>query len=392
MIFSPFQDHKLSLLGFGAMRLPLLADGSLDEPQITAMVDYAIASGINYFDTAYPYHGGLSELVMGRALNRHPRDSFRLATKYPGHQLSSSYDPAAIFEEQLRKCGVGYFDFYLLHNVCELSLATYLDPRWGILEYFREQKRQGRIHHLGFSSHGAVDNLTAFLDVADADMEFCQIQLNWLDWTLQDAAAKVDLLNERGVPIWVMEPLRGGRLCRLDEQDEALLCSLRPDEGIPAWSFRFLESIPGVTVILSGMSTLEQLQENVATLASMKPLNAVERSTLFEIAARMQNQVPCTGCRYCVEHCPLELDIPLLLNTCSELRFSPGVNVAMRLEALPPGKQPSACLSCAACSPNCPQGIDIPAVIAELNGHLAGIPKWADICREREEAARRLRS
>ena len=187
MLYRDFQDQKLSLLGFGAMRLPQLADGTIDEEQVRQMTRLAIDHGVNYFDTAWPYHGGQSERVMGRVLKDYPRESFFLATKYPGHQIAEKYDPAEIFEKQLEKCGVEYFDFYLLHNVNENSIRTYLDPQWGILEYFREQKRLGRIRHLGFSTHGSVQMMEQFLDVCGADMEFCQIQLNYLDWTLQDA-------------------------------------------------------------------------------------------------------------------------------------------------------------------------------------------------------------
>ena len=391
MIYTEFSSERLSALGFGAMRLPTRAGGAIDEAQVAEMVDYALNHGVNYFDTAYPYHGGLSEIVMGRVLSAYPRDSYHLATKYPGHQISSSYDPAAVFEEQLKKCGVEYFDFYLLHNVYENSLQTYLDPRWGILDYFREQKRLGRIRHLGFSSHGRLDCLRAFLDAAGADMEFCQIQLNWLDWTLQDARSKVALLNERGLPIWVMEPVRGGRLCRLDEKAEAALRALRPDESIPAWSFRFLQGIPGVTMVLSGMSDMRQLRENVQTFADSRPLNERELDALLSVAEGMKNAVPCTGCRYCTDHCPMGLDIPLMMATCSELRFAPSVNIAMRLEGLPAAKQPSACMGCGACAQMCPQCINIPGVMAELADALSRLPRWADVCRQREEAAKKLR-
>ncbi len=164
MIYNDFQDLSLSRLGFGTMRLPLKPDGSVDEEATVAMTRYAMGKGINYFDTAYPYHGGTSEIVIGRALAEFPRESFYLATKYPGHQLAERYDPAEIFEEQLEKCGVAYFDFYLLHNIYEKSIETYLDPQWGIVEYFIEQKRLGRIRHLGFSSHGGLDVLNRFLD------------------------------------------------------------------------------------------------------------------------------------------------------------------------------------------------------------------------------------
>ena len=390
MITSDFQGRKLSMLGFGAMRLPTLEGGAIDEAQVADMVKYAMDHGVNYFDTAYPYHGGMSEIVMGKVLGAYPRDSYYLATKYPGHQIASTYDPAAVFEDQLKKCGVDYFDFYLLHNVYENSMPVYLDPKWNILGYFKEQKRLGRIRHLGFSSHGSVENLKAFLDVAGDDMEFCQIQLNWLDWTLQSAKEKVELLNERSIPVWVMEPVRGGRLCKLNEKDEDVLKALRPEAGIPEWSFRFLQDIPGVAVVLSGMSNMQQIQDNVQTFEGRKPLNSQEISTLMNIAEGMKNSVPCTGCRYCTDHCPMGLDIPLMMTTCSELRFSPGVNTAMRLEFLPAQKQPSACIGCGTCAQICPQQIDIPGVMAELNQTLSDIPKWAEICKEREEAAKRL--
>lgn len=390
MIYTEFQGKKLSMLGFGLMRLPVLADGSIDEKQFEDMTRIAIESGVNYFDTAFPYHGGMSEIVAGRILSQYPRESFYLASKYPGHQISSSYDPKAVFEEQLRKCGVDYFDFYLLHNVYENSMSVYLDPQWGILEYFKEQKRLGRIRHLGFSSHGRTENLREFLDIAGDDMEFCQIQLNWMDWTLQDAKGKVELLNERNIPIWVMEPVRGGKLCKLAQKDEELLRSLRPDEKIPAWSFRFLQNIPGVKVILSGMSAFEQMADNLETFADTRPLSAKEQEALFGIADSMNNAVPCTACRYCVEHCPMELDIPLMMETCSELRFAPMINASMRLEEYPADKLPSACIGCGACAQMCPQKIAIPDVMKELTDRLAAMPKWSEICREREEAAKRL--
>ena len=230
--------ERLSRLGFGCMRLPLTADKAIDEAELQRMVDYAIAQDVNYFDTAWPYHSGLSEIAIGKALRRHPRDRWLLANKYPGHQIAASYNPAEIFEEQLKKCGVDCFDFYLLHNVYENSFGVYTDPKWGILDYFREQTRLGRIRHLGFSSHARPDTLEKFLDYAGDSMEFCQIQLNYLDWTLQDARAKYDLLTARNIPVWVMEPLRGGRLATLDESDEAGLRALRPDESTAAWSFR----------------------------------------------------------------------------------------------------------------------------------------------------------
>lgn len=389
MLTSRFQDKELSLLGFGAMRLPTLPTGEIDENQVAEMVQMAMEQGVNYFDTAYPYHGGMSEGVMGRVLSKYPRETWYLADKYPGHQIADTYDPAAVFEDQLRKCGVEYFDFYLLHNVYEHSMDVYLDPQWGILDYFREQKRLGRIKHLGFSTHGRLENLRAFLDAAGDDMEFCQIQLNWLDWTLQEAKEKVELLNERNIPVWVMEPVRGGRLCKLNHSEMETLKSLRPDESIAAWSFRFLQDIPGVTMILSGMSNIEQMKDNLHTFEEAKPLSDAERQTLFNMAEGMKKSVPCTGCGYCLSVCPLGLDIPTLLATFNELRFAPVTNASMLMEFLPAQKQPAACIGCAQCMQMCPQSISIPVHLRELSAILRDMPKWADISRERAEAAKR---
>ena len=389
MIFSEFANEKLSMLGFGAMRLPTDASGAINEAQVEQMTRYAIEHGVNYFDTAYPYHNGMSERVIGRVLSHYPRESYYLATKFPGHQISESYDPAAVFEEQLEKCGVSYFDFYLLHNVYENSFVTYMDPKWGIVDYFVEQKRLGRIRHLGFSSHGGLDVMRAFLDARGSDMEFCQIQLNYLDWTLQNAKAKVELLRERGLPVWVMEPVRGGRLAKLDDAQTAALKALRPQDSIPSWAFRFLQDVPGVSVILSGMSNMEQMQDNVRTFETRSPLSISERQTLLDIAESMKNAVPCTACRYCCEGCPMGLDIPMLLSMLNELRFAPAVNVSMRLEALSADKRPDACVACGKCRQICPQGIDIPQALKELSETVSKLPSWADICRQRDEILRK---
>lgn len=389
MIYTNFQELNLSLLGFGAMRLPLLPDepgNPVDEVQVEKMVDYAMAHGVNYFDTAYPYHSGESERIIGRALNKYPREQFYLATKYPGHQISETYDPADIFEKQLKKCGVEYFDFYLLHNVYENSIQTYTDPRWGIVDYFLEQKRLGRIRHLGFSSHGSVDNLAEFLNLYGNVMEFCQIQLNYLDWTLQNAKEKYELLTQRGIPVWVMEPVRGGKLASLPPADEERLKKARPDESIPAWAFRFQQGLPNVHMVLSGMSNMEQMQDNVRTFETRKPLTDTEEAMLLEIAESMKNSVPCTSCRYCCDGCPKGLDIPMLLAVYNELRFAPSLNISMRLDALQEEKRPAACIGCGKCAEICPQRIDIPGAMRDFAHAISELPSWADVCREREAA------
>ena len=386
MIYSEFQDKQLSRLGFGLMRLPLMPDGTIDEAQAEEMVAYAMANGVNYFDTAWPYHSGDSERVIGRILSKYDRGSFYLADKYPGHQIASKYDPAALFEKQLQKCGVEYFDFYLLHNVYEESIGVYLDPKWGILDYFKEQKRLGRIKHLGFSSHGNLENLKEFLDICGDDMEFCQIQLNYLDWTLQNAKEKYELLTERGIPVWVMEPVRGGKLVSLSDAAEAKLHAARPDETIVSWCFRFLQELPNVKMILSGMSDRQQMIDNVATFAQPKPMTEEQIALILEVAEELKDAVPCTACRYCCDGCPMELDIPFLLSVYNDIRFAPVTNTAMRIDSLPANKRPTACVACGRCAQICPQKIDIPNALYDFSLRLEKITPWAEICRQREAA------
>ena len=393
MIYSDFQGKKLSLLGFGTMRLPLLQDGSgeVDEELVGKMVKYASEHGINYYDTAYPYHNAKSEMIIGKALKQLPRESYYLATKYPGHQIAASYHPAETFEEQLKKCDVEYFDFYLLHNVYENSIGTYTDPKWGIVDYFVEQKKLGRIRHLGFSTHGLQDTLEAFLDRYGDVMEFCQIQLNYLDWTLQDARAKYDLLTKRGIPVWVMEPVRGGRLADLDQASKDRLDQLRPGTSAASWAFYWLQGLPNVKMILSGMSNMEQMAENIHTFEETKPLTEEENKVLLAIAEGMKNSVPCTACRYCCGDCPKKLDIPKLLSLYNEMRFSPNMNVGMTIDSLEESSRPVACINCGRCAKICPQKINIPEAMKEFSEMLEKVPHWEELCRQREEAARKLR-
>ena len=377
MIYRDFQDVKLSALGMGAMRLPVVDgdDSKIDEAAAFAMVDEAMARGVNYYDTAWGYHNGNSELVMGKALARHPREKFYLATKFPGYDLSNMGKVEEIFEKQLEKCQVEYFDFYLFHNVCEMNIDAYLDPKYGTYDYLMAQKKNGRIRHLGFSAHGDYDVMKRFLEAYGKDMEFCQIQLNYLDWDFQDAKRKVELLNQWNIPVWVMEPLRGGKLASLAPEDEVKLKALRPDEGIPAWAFRYLQSIPSVVVTLSGMSNMEQMKDNIATFETDKPLNETELETLHAIAQGMVKKIvlPCTACHYCTSHCPQGLDIPNLLSLYKEHCFTQGGFIApMALSAIPADKQPSACIGCRSCEAVCPQGIKISEAMADFTAKLGG--------------------
>lgn len=364
MIYKPFEDIKLSALGMGCMRLPVIGGNyaEVDEAATSQMVDWAFSHGVNYFDTAYGYHEGNSELALGKALKKYPREQFYLADKFPGYDLSNMDKVEQIFEEQLERCGVEYFDFYLFHNVYEKNIEPYKDPKFGIMDYLLKQKENGRIKHLGFSCHWQFPILKDFIDTYGDKMEFCQIQLNWLDWDFQDAKAKVELLNSLNIPIWVMEPLRGGKLSNLAEKDMAKLKALRPDETATNWAFHFLQSVSGVTVTLSGMSDLEQVKQNIETFSSEKPLNENELEALDKIAKGMleNNILPCTACRYCTSHCPRHLDIPTLLALYNEHTFTGGGFIApMAVDAMPPEKRPSACIGCRSCEAVCPQQIKI---------------------------------
>ena len=393
MLTNDFLGRKAGRLGFGAMRLPLKPNKTVDEKETARMTEYALSHGVNYIDTAWPYHGGHSETVMGEILSAYDRSSFMLADKFPGHQWLPEYHPEEIFEEQLRRCKTDYFDCYLLHNVCEYSYDTYADERWDIIGYFVKQKELGRIRHLGFSTHSAPEHLKKVLALLKGKAEFCQIQLNYYDWTMQGAREKYEMLSEAGLPVIVMEPVRGGMLAKLPPEQAAALRALRPEESQAGWSFRFLQDLPGCRVILSGMSDFAQMKENIEIFGEEKPLRENELSALLSVGdALSRDRVPCTGCRYCTEGCPQGLDIPALLKTYNDLKCGGGGFTArMLLESLPKDKRPEACLKCGKCSRICPQGIDIPAVLAETVQLQASLPSWQSVCEERAAQAEALK-
>ena len=392
MQYSTACGEKISKLAFGTMRLPLKDDGSIDQNQVNEMTDYAMAHGVNYFDTAYPYHDGRSEIAIGKALAKYPRESFRLVTKFPGHQFMKKYDCDGIFHEQLAKCGVDYFDFYLFHNVYGNSLATYKSGEYGIVDYFVKQKQLGKIRHLGFSTHARAENLEEILDFFGDRIEFCQIQLNYVDWTLQDAKKKIELLGSRGIPVMVMEPVRGGKLTDLGEENNARLKGLRPGESIASWAFRWLAEIPEVATVLSGMSSLEQMKDNIRTFTDGTPLSEEEWNMMLEIAETLKKGVPCTACRYCCGGCPMGLDIPMLLAGYNDMKFASAFTVKMQMDGTPAEKWPDKCIGCGACASVCPQHIDIPEVLKEFDELLHTGPTWAELCRQREEAAEKMRA
>lgn len=393
MQYKPFQEMNLSRLGLGNMRLPKTPGKgeAIDEASAREIVEYAYEHGVNYFDTAFRYHGGESEPFVGKVLSQYPRESFHLATKMPGHMMEykdgkfaftgllserPGMSPTEIFERQLENCRVDYFDFYLLHNVCETAYGFYTDEEIGVVEYLMAQKKAGRIRHLGFSAHGRADTIDKFLNEKKGCFEFAQIQLNYLDWTLQDAKGKYDVLTKHGLPVIVMEPVRGGRLADLGSGANALLLAARPEDSIAKWAFRFLQSLPNVQLALSGMSTMEQVKENIETFSKEEPTTAEENALLEKVVEGLINMVPCTGCRYCTEDCPVGLDIPKLINMYNESRFSGASTLNFTLGAMEKEQRPGACIACGACARVCPQSIDIPDVMIRCDEALSKIAGW----------------
>ena len=363
MIYNEFKGLKISALGMGTMRLPTKKDyNDIDEEATYEMVKYAIDHGINYFDTAWGYHGGNSEIVMGNVLSKFPRESYYLATKFPGYDVSNMDKVEEIFEKQLKRLKVDYFDFYLFHNVCEKNINEYLDPQYKIYEYLLEQKRLGRIRHLGFSTHGSFETMQRFLDAYGKDMEFCQLQINYLDWKFQSAKEKVEMVAKLGIPVFVMEPVRGGKLATLPEEYSNILAEANKDYSAPEWAFRFVQNIPEVVLTLSGMSNFQQLKENIDTFEERKPLTEREENALMRVRDAMieKTSLPCTSCRYCTDHCPMELDIPKIIELYNEHTMTGGGFIApMVIGTLPESKRPAACIGCQSCEAVCPQQIKI---------------------------------
>lgn len=371
MRYERFNDKvKLSKLGLGAMRLPQTEPGfagPVDEPKAQELIDYCMAHGVNYYDTAYIYHSGRSEVILGRALSGYPRDSFYLADKF---NVQANPDFKAQFEEQLIRLQTEYIDFYLLHGITDLTAGDY--ESCGCIPYFQDQKRIGKIKYLGFSFHGTPDCLRKLL--AYDCWDFAQIQLNYYDWYQGTAKQQYEILRERGIPVMVMEPVHGGMLADLPE--DCLPYLPGKDASPAAWALRFVMNLPGVAVVLSGMSDLQQTEENVKTASQKDRMTAEEMAGLEKISEILRRKiaVPCTGCRYCCDDCPQGLDIPSLLTAYNDYRDEAAalgnsdmaVWRLLRLKALPKEQTPAACIGCGSCTAHCPQTLDIPRYMREM--------------------------
>lgn len=367
-----FKDSNdmISLLGFGLMRLPKIVGRGeeIDKAQALKMVDYAYEHGVNYFDTAWPYHNGLSETFAGEALSRYPRDSYYLATKVPLWGMRSKDDAPQRFEEQLKKCRVDYFDFYLVHNLTQQLFETC--EKFGVYEYLAEEKRRGRIRRLGFSFHDTPKMLEKI--VAAHDWDFAQIQLNYLDWEDQDAKRQYEILTEAGIPVIVMEPVRGGTLATLTDDVARIFKNSNPDQSLASWALRYAASLPGVLTVLSGMSAMEHVTDNVQTMSNFKPLNDQERGVIQAAlnAYRKLGAIPCTGCRYCID-CPVGVDIPGAFSIYNDYKASGNMDIfSDDYDNMQADSRPDQCIACGACMEHCPQSIDIPSSLKDISALL----------------------
>ncbi len=362
MQYRDFKGEQLSWLGMGNMRLPVdksKVTRPIDYEAGQQIIDYAMEHGVNYYDTAYVYHKGGSEDFLGHALAKYPRDSYNLATKY---FLGGGGTPKMVFEKQLKKLNTDYIDFYLIHSIMDLTFKQYI--RTGAVDYFMEQKRLGRIRHLGFSSHAKPKNLRKFAQHHDWD--FVQLQINYNDWVYGTAREEYEIACEMGLPVIVMEPVKGGTLASLNNNANDMLLQREPERSIPSWAMRFLMRLDNIKVVLSGMGTMEQICDNVATFAEGKPLDDDELNLLMNALQISHNKdvEPCTACRYCCDGCPEQIDIPEVISLYNRFRTEGRTaqeEVRARIAEMDAG--PADCIACGACQKHCPQSIEIPQVM-----------------------------
>lgn len=363
MRYKQFKDISVSTLGLGALHF--LMDSTnpphIERRDAKRVLDASFAGGINYIDTAYTYQNGDSEIFLGEALADRPRDSYYLGTKYyakPGMEIEE------VFEEQCRRLNTDYFDFYMFHSLDANYINAYTDPKRDMLGYLLKQKELGRIRYIGFSSHADPATLSRFLEWNDS-FDMALIQINYLDWTNLDARGQYELLKEHQKPTWVMEPLKAGRLCTLNDAAAGILKSFAPNRSLASWGFRFLMGLDNVQTVLSGMNTVEMVEENCEIFDKYDPLSDAEQEVLGRAIDAFINDlgVPCSACRYCCDTCPAELNIPLLIRAYNELTIS---GHTWKLAELDGAAGPEECQQCETCLDYCPQKINIPAVLEKF--------------------------
>ena len=357
---------EISLLGLGCMRLPLVEGSTteIDYEKAEEIVDYAYNNGINYFDTAYPYHGGQSEKFIGHALKKYPRESFNLVSKLPIWLIKEEGDLEKYFNEQLANCQTEYFDFYLCHAVDATRFKAIKD--FNIFEFLMKKKAEGKIRYVGFSFHDKPEVLAEIADTYPWD--FAQIQLNYLDWELYKSKEQYKILAEREIPCIIMEPVRGGTLANPCKESNEIFKAARPDMSVASWAIRYAATFPNVLTVLSGMSNMEQIKDNVETMTNFQPITE-EDSMVIEAALeayRKNNTIPCTGCRYCMD-CPMGVDIPEVFKIYNNYAVSKFKSVFKEeYHALLDSEKAHNCISCGACVSQCPQGINIPEKMVDI--------------------------
>lgn len=365
-VFSGIQG-EVSKLGFGLMRLPKLYEGKedIDYKEAERLVDFAYNNGVNYFDTAYVYHNGESEIFAGKILNKYPRESYKLATKLPGWAIKNDGKTVdELFNEQLKKCEVEYFDFYLLHSLNRDIWNTFKSVN--AYENLKEKKAEGKIRHLGFSFHGDMELFKELLN--NYEWDFVQLQINYYDWEADNAKDFYKLLEDKNIPCIVMEPVRGGSLQKLN--DEAVEVFKKLSDNSPAsYALRFVAELPNVLVTLSGMSTYEQVEDNINTFNECKPLSDEEKKAIEKanVLFRKNFAIPCTACKYCVTECPKGIDIPSCFasfNDYNKTRDVKDLNKTYLL--IPEDKRAHNCIDCKKCMEHCPQEINIPRKLSGI--------------------------
>ena len=365
---------KMPKLGFGLMRLPE-NNGQIDLERVCTMVDKYMAAGLNYFDTAYVYHGGKSEVAAREAIvRRYPRDSFYLATKLPAWNMNTEADRDRIFNEQCERAGVDYFDFYLLHSIEEgNNYDTY--ERLKCFDWGLQKKAEGKIKHFGFSFHGTPALLERVLN-DHPEVEFVQIQLNYFDWSNPVIASGklYEILHERNIPMVIMEPVKGGTLADPAPEAAELFRSVRPEASAASWALRFVGSLDGVMTILSGMSNEVQMDDNLATFKNFEPLSGTERDTITKALGIMQGTptIGCTACRYCCDGCPQGIMIPDIFRLINSVRiYNEGWRAKNFYNAhIAPAAKASDCIGCGQCEGVCPQHLNITELLKDAANQL----------------------
>ena len=360
-----FRDLEIPLLGFGCMRLPMQGD-EVDTQEVDRMVDYCMQHGANYFDTAYMYVDGRSESVMGKSLKRYKREDFILADKSPIYKMKTKADIRKIFDEQLKKCQVEYFDFYMAHNINKNTYDTYKQTE--MHKELLELKKEGKIKYVGFSFHGTPDILKEV--VAEGNWDFCQLQINYLDWDVVKGKEQYEIAQSAGIPVTVMEPLRGGGLVNLSDKALAELKNNYPNTTPAEFGLRWAASLGNVVTVLSGMSNLEQVKENIKTFENYKDMDENEKIVADKIAKIIQSQgeINCTACKYCMEVCPRGINIPAIFSLYNQYKVS-GAAMMFKIyyETLAENEQGHNCIKCNLCNKNCPQSLDIPSLLAKVD-------------------------